>query len=213
MAAYAVCQTLGIGKNIILQAIKTFKLPPGRLDLVYNKDFKVIIDFAHTPNAIYKLLKSIRLEMLKKIPAKIIHIFGSAGLRDFSKRSLMGEASAKYADLVILTEEDYRTEKVEGICQQIGQGLKKMKFREISKNEIICRDNYSITPTKILTKIYTVITDRFEAIKLGISLAQKGDIVVITGKGHEKSLCRGKTEAPWSEYEAVTQALQFKVKS
>lgn len=206
LAAYAVCRNLNINEEIILQAVKTFKLPQGRFDIIYDKNFKIIIDFAHTPNAIYKLLKSIRLEMLKKKQARIIHIFGSAGLRDASKRLLMGEASAKYADLIILTEEDYRTESIEEICRQISQGLEKTGFRKISKDEILRRNNPMVVPARM----YTIIINRFEAIKLGIILAQKGDIVVITGKGHEKSLCRGKTEFPWNEYKAVWEALSFK---
>ncbi|HEX7542686.1 MAG TPA: Mur ligase family protein, partial [Patescibacteria group bacterium] len=106
-AAYIVCKQLGLSDEDILKAMKTFKLPKGRLDLVYDKDFKVIIDFAHTPNGFFQLLSAIRKLYLKK-SGRLIHVFGSAGLRDFTKRPLMGEASSKFADVIYITEEDYR---------------------------------------------------------------------------------------------------------
>ena len=180
-AAYTVCQQLGLLDEVILAAMKIFKLPKGRLDLVYDKDFKVIIDFAHTPNAFENLLPEIRRQYLKK-EGKLIHVFGSAGLRDFTKRPLMGEASDKFSDIIILTEEDYRTESLEKICQQIASGIK--------------------------NKNYQIIPDRQQAINQAIKAAKKNDVVVITGKGHENSLCRGKIEYPWDEYEAVRKAIK-----
>src|SRR3989338_11000950 len=96
-AAYTVCKQLGLSDEMILKAMKTFQLPKGRLDLVYDKDFKVIIDFAHTPNALLQLLPEIRKKYLKQ-SGRLIHIFGSAGLRDVTKRPLMGEASNKFSE-------------------------------------------------------------------------------------------------------------------
>ena len=181
-AAYTVCKELGLSDEMILKAMKTFQLPKGRLDLVYDKDFKVIIDFAHTPNALLQLLPEIRKKYLKQ-SGRLIHVFGSAGLRDFTKRPLMGEASDKFSDIIILTEEDYRTEDLQLICQQIASGIK--------------------------NKNYQIIPDRQQAISQTIKAAKKNDAVVITGKGHENSLCRGKIEYPWDEYEAVKKALKI----
>ncbi|MEK7495357.1 MAG: Mur ligase family protein [Patescibacteria group bacterium] len=181
-SAYAVCKELGLSDIIILKALKTFELPKGRLDLIYNKEFKIIIDFAHTPNGFLQLLPAIRKLYLKK-SGRLIHVFGSAGLRDFTKRPLMGEASEKFSDVIILTEEDYRTEDLKLICQQISSGIKNKK--------------------------YEIILDRQKAINQAIKIAKKNDVVVLTGKGHEKSLCRGKTEYPWDEYEAVKKALKL----
>lgn len=197
LAAYAVGKSLGIDKNIILAGIETFKLPQGRLDVVYNKDFKVIIDFAHTPNALKEVLSTIRRDLISK-KGRLIHIFGSAGLRDHTKRPFMGEASGQYADIVILTEEDYRVESLQLICEQIAQGLKKEGFIEVLPDQVQSSHHF------------TIVLKRLDGIKLAIALAQKGDVVVLTGKGHEKSLCRGKTEYPWDEYEAVKQALELK---
>ena len=178
--AYKVCKKLGLSDKIILEAMKTFHLPKGRLDLVYDNAFKVIIDFAHTPNALLQLLPEIRKIYLKK-NGRLIHVFGSAGLRDFTKRPLMGEASAKYSDIIILTEEDYRTEDLNNIFQQIIPGIKNKK--------------------------YQIIPDRQNAINESIKICKHNDVLVITGKAHEKSLCRGKIEYPWDEYKAVKKAL------
>jgi len=180
-AAYLVALNLGLRSEKVLKAIKTFKLPKGRFDLVYDKDFKVIIDFAHTPNAFLKLLSEIRKKYLKN-KGRLIHVFGSAGLRDNTKRPLMGEISGRFADFIILTEEDYRTEDPNKICQEIASGIK--------------------------NKNYQLIIDRKKAIERALKMAKKGDVVIFTGKAHEKSLCRGKTEYPWDEYRAVEIGLK-----
>jgi UDP-N-acetylmuramoyl-L-alanyl-D-glutamate--2,6-diaminopimelate ligase len=190
LAAYTACRILGLSDNSILSAIKSFQLPKGRLDVVHDKNFKVIIDFAHTPNAIAKVLDSVRILHLKK-GSQLIHVFGSAGLRDSSKRPLMGQASAKFSNIIILTEEDYRTENVNETMKQIEKGIiRKLKVKS-EKLKVI------------------KIPNRQEAINKAVALARTGDVVIITGKGHEKSLCRGKIEYPWDEYEAVGKALKF----
>lgn len=183
LAAYAACHELGIADKTIRESFLTFRLPSGRVDIVYDKDFKVIIDFAHTPNAISRILQTVRKIYVPK-GGKLIHIFGSAGLRDSTKRFSMGQASAQFADKIILTEEDYRTENPDEICRQIGEGVTSEK------------------------KQFEIIISRDEAIKKGISYAKKGDVVIITGKGHEKSLCRGKTEYPWSDKECALLGLK-----
>ncbi|MCX7955872.1 MAG: Mur ligase family protein [Patescibacteria group bacterium] len=183
-AGYQVAKILNISDDDFLKAVKTFKLPQGRLDLIYDKDFKVIIDFAHTPNAFKELLPEIKKIYLKK-SGRLIHVFGSAGLRDSSKRPLMGRYSSQYSDYIILTEEDYRTEDPKKICQQIASGFINKKIN------------------------YETIINRKEAIKKALKMAKKNDVVLLTGKGHEKSLCRGKKEYPWSDYEAVKEILKI----
>lgn len=180
LAAYAACIQLGLTEEQIISAMKTYVFPKGRMETVYNKDFTVIIDFAHTPNGIDKALEAVHKQYKEK--RKIIHVFGSASKRDSSKRPFMGEASAKWADEIILTEEDYREEDPNKICQEIAQGIPKGKK-------------------------YTVLTDRQKAIDYAISIAKKNDIVIITGKGHEQSLCRGKKEYPWDDTKAVSDAV------
>lgn len=196
LAAYSVAKLLDIPEDKINQALKTFILPQGRLELVYNKDFKIIVDFAHTPNAINVLLKDIKNKISNK--GRIIHVFGSAGLRDHTKRPLMGKTSGSYADIILLTEEDCRVEDPLKICKEMSQGLEGKKFNEVSPKQL----NYSSN------KVYSIIIDRLSAVNKAVAIAQKGDIVLLTGKGHEKSLCRGKKEYPWDEKKAVMEAIK-----
>jgi len=198
-AAYLVCLSLGLKSKDILKSMKTFNFPKGRLDLVYNKEFKIIIDFAHTPNAFLKLLSEIRKKYLKK-NGRLIHVFGAAGLRDNKKRSLMGEVAGRYDDVIILTEEDYRTENLYKIFEKIEKGLLKQNFIKKSFNLIKQNDK----------KVYTIFEKRQEAINFAIKIAKENDVVILTGKSHEKSLCRGKTEYPWDEYKAVEIAVKKK---
>jgi UDP-N-acetylmuramoyl-L-alanyl-D-glutamate--2,6-diaminopimelate ligase len=185
-AAYTVAKLLKISDEKILKSIASFQLPKGRLEIVYDKEFKIIVDFAHTPNAFENLLPEIKQMHLGQ-KGKLIHVFGSAGLRDSMKRPFMGQSSSRYSDRIILTEEDFRTEKFKDICSQIASGIKK-------------------------DLPYEIIEDREQAILKAVLTAKKGDIVLLTGKAHEKSLCRGKKEYPWNEYEAVNNAIS-KLKS
>jgi UDP-N-acetylmuramoyl-L-alanyl-D-glutamate--2,6-diaminopimelate ligase len=178
LAALATAVALGIDDKKAREAVASFGGVPGRMQVVAAKPCTVIVDFAHTPNAIDRALRAV-----SELPHKrLIHVFGSAGLRDHSKRPLMGEASARWADEIILTEEDYRTEKVEDIIKAIAAGIK--AGPRIAK-----------------------IPNRDEAIAKALEIAKPGDVVMITGKGHEKSLCRGKTEYPWSDEDAVRKHL------
>lgn len=183
LAAYSAAQLLRIVEDATLRAIKSFKLPEGRFEVVYDKDFMVVIDFAHTSNALEKVLAAVKYQFLKK-DGRVIHVFGAAGLRDAQKRQAMGEASAKYADITILTEEDYRTEDPKKICEEIAEGMKKLD-----------------------KKPHAVIVDREKAIRTAIGLAKSGDVVITTGKSHERSLCRGKIEYPWDEKKVILTAL------
>lgn len=184
LAAIAACKSLGIDDNTILKSILTFKPPIGREDIVYKNSFKVMIDFAHTPNAFEQILSSIK----PSVKGRIIHVFGSAGLRDSTKRPLMGRISSKYADVIILTSEDPRSESVEEIMNNIESGIKN---HELGIN------------------LFRIM-DRREAIESAIEVARRGDMVLITGKSHEKSMNYGKGEIPWDEYGAVKKALRFR---
>jgi len=183
LAAVAVCKQLGLTDEKIKKAIQTFRLPVGRGEIVYENSFTVMIDFAHTPNAINQLLSALR----PQVKGKLIHVFGSAGKRDIKKRPAMGEAAARYADTVILTAEDPRGENVLTISQEIISGM----------------------PDKDQEKV-SIIPDRQEAINKAIFLAKKGDFVVITGKGHEQSMNYGSGEVLWTDHEGVEKALRLR---
>lgn len=188
LAAATAARELRIADQDIRKGLMAFSGVKGRFETIKTKHgFDVIIDFAHTPNALVRVLSTIA--GLSK--GRVIHVFGSAGLRDVTKRPMMGAASAKYADITIITEEDYRTEDVNNIIQQIEEGYKEtVKSMKTDKKQLF------------------KIPKRQEAIDQAVLLADKGDIVVLTGKGHEKSLCRGKTEYPWSDHEGLNHALK-----
>lgn len=196
LAAFSSLVSLGIPKDQIIRHTKTFTLPLGRLEVVYDKELKVIVDFAHTSNSIYSVLSDIKRRK-RGLTERLIHVFGSAGLRDFKKRALMGEASGSFADLVILTEEDFRTEDPDKISEEIAVGLKKKGFRFIDPSQLNSQKN----------KVYTIILDRKSAIEKAIQIAKEGDTIITTGKSHEQSLARGKKEYPWDEKKAVLEAL------
>ncbi len=205
LAAAVAANILGIKKNIINKAISNFKGIRGRLELIAsNRRFHIYIDFAHKPNALKQVLKTVR-KITKK---KLIVIFGCAGLRDRLKRPMMGRIAAKYADYVILTAEDPRTEDVRDIIQEISLGCEEEEIKEADK-----RDK-KLKFIKKNKKYYWRIPDRQEAINFAIRvLAKSGDSVLVCGKGHEKSMCYGKTEFPWDEKQAIEKALYGSIKT
>lgn len=196
LAAYKVCELLGISHEQIFKASRTFTLPKGRYEILSKKPIISIIDFAHTPNGINAILQDVKKRYVKK-DSRLIHVFGSAGQRDSTKRPSMGEISGTYSDLVILTEEDYRDEELIKICHEIAIGLKKKGFKEVSEDDFGKE-----------SKTYIIVIDRKKAIEKAISIARKGDVVIATGKGHEASLCRGDKEYPWDERKAFYDSLR-----
>lgn len=179
LAAISATSIFHLSQKTVSSAIKGFSGVPGRMEVVAKTPFTAIVDFAHTPNALDRALKTVRDET----KGKLIHVFGSAGLRDSSKRPYMGKKSSEYADEIIITEEDYRTEDVQVIMDQIASGIP--VYKKVHK-----------------------IPNRNDAIAFAFTLAQKGDTVMITGKGHERSLCRGTVESPWSDQDCVKKLLK-----
>jgi UDP-N-acetylmuramoyl-L-alanyl-D-glutamate--2,6-diaminopimelate ligase len=185
LASVAASKALGLKDESIKKAIKNFHLPIGRADYVYQEDFSVMIDFAHTSNASEQILKAVR----PTVKGSLIHVFGSAGERDVLKRPFLGEISSEYCDIIILTAEDPRTEDVNKIIAEIEVGIKKDKCEVIR------------------------IPDRKEAIQAAIQMAKKDDLVLITGKSQEGSMNYGQGEEPWDEYEMVKEALEAREKT
>jgi len=182
-----------LDKNINLKInFKMLELPEGRLQYLKKTPYSVIIDFAHTPNAFESLLPDLR----SKTKGKLIHVFGSAGKRDKSKRPDMGRSSSKYSDVIILTAEDTRGENLHKINSDIRAGMEK-DFSLISMQDI---------SKKNLVKSVIQIDDRKKAIEFAIKSAQANDCVLITGKGPEDSMNMGKGEIPWND---IDIALKF----
>ncbi|TEU17214.1 MAG: UDP-N-acetylmuramoyl-L-alanyl-D-glutamate--2,6-diaminopimelate ligase [Anaerolineales bacterium] len=157
-----------------------------RIDL--GQDFTGIVDFAHTPNSLKRALETAR----GLTQGEVIVVFGCAGLRDAAKRPMMGEIAGRLADRVVITAEDPRTESLDDIMASIAIGSEKAGGRE--------------------GEHYWRIGDRGEAIEFAIQLAQAGDLVIVTGKGHERTMCFGTTEYPWSDHEAVRTALERRLR-
>lgn len=181
LAAIAACRQLGLNKTPIAKAVKSFTPPPGRLEKVDSQqDFRIFIDFAHTPNA----LRSVLTQLKEQYPTgRLITVFGCAGERDPYKRPEMGKIASQLADFIVLTAEDPRREDLTDIMQAIKAGF-------------------------VGQPDYKVVEDRTEAITFALQEAKPGDTVVICGKGHEQSMCFGTKEYPWSDRKAVTKALK-----
>jgi UDP-N-acetylmuramoyl-L-alanyl-D-glutamate--2,6-diaminopimelate ligase len=203
-AAVVVARELGIKDANITKAIKTFPGIPGRMDRINDKGIDIFVDFAHTPNALKNVLQT--LKNSKKKENKLIVVFGCAGERDIEKRIKMGNISTKIANISIFTAEDPRYENVDNIIQQMAKGAKKGGAKEF------LQEKHKIQ--KFEKGHYFVrIPERGEGISFAIQkLAEKGDVVVICGKGHEKSMAYNDIEHPWSDHEAVKMALVGKVK-
>ncbi len=184
LAAIAVAISQEVSPGAIQEGIGRLSGVPGRMEKMdLGQPFQVIIDFAHTPNALYHALEIARF----MTRGRLFVVFGCAGLRDRAKRPMMGEIASQLADRVIITAEDPRTEELKAIMEEIARGCKKAGREEGTD--------------------FWRIGDRAEAIQFAIDRAEPGDLVIITGKGHEKSMCFGTTEYPWSDHEAVKEAL------
>ncbi len=175
---------LGMDPQVAAHGIAALDGIPGRMEQIsLGQNFIAVVDFAHTPNALKVALEAGR----KMTKGRVISVFGSAGLRDKEKRRMMAETSIELADLIILTAEDPRIESLDGILEEMAIGAISKGGRE---GETFWR-----------------IPDRGEAIKFAIDLAREGDIVLSCGKGHEQSMCFGKTEYLWDDRIAMRAAL------
>lgn len=158
MAALACARAAGFSFMAIQNGLQLLKGVPGRFELVENdKGIIAIVDYAHTPDALEKVLKT-AADFTK---GRLICIFGCGGDRDKKKRPLMGKIAGKYCDYCIITSDNPRTEKQENIASDIESGI----------YETGCN--------------YETIENRYDAIKKAVSIYKKGDIIMVAGKGHE----------------------------
>ncbi|ABR49034.1 UDP-N-acetylmuramyl-tripeptide synthetase [Alkaliphilus metalliredigens QYMF] len=158
LASIATSIAIGVPFDVIVQGIQSIPGVPGRFESVLGiKDFSVIVDYAHTPDAIENVIQAAK----NVTEHRVITVFGCGGDRDRTKRSVMGEISGSLSDLSVITSDNPRTEDPYKILMMIEAGIKKTKG------------------------LYTIIEDRREAIRYAMKEAKKGDIVLIAGKGHE----------------------------
>lgn len=190
LAAATVGMVYGLTNKQIEKGIYALDYIEGRMNRIKaGQDFKVLIDYAHTPDSFEQLFSDMR----KNHKGKIIALFGSAGgRRDPSKRRPMGEIAGKYADIVILTEEDDRETPGDKIFKQIGAGAKKSG--------------------KVEGKNLFMVPDRTDAIQLALSKAKKDDLVLLLGKGNEKTIERADGEHPWNEAATTRRLLKALLK-
>ena len=157
LAAIGICKKIGISSDIIKEALEKIKVP-GRSEMIENKlNIPIMIDYAHSPESLQNILQAVS----SYTRGRVISVFGCGGDRDSRKRPIMGEISGKVADYTIITSDNPRTEDPKLIVNEIEEGIKKTKGK------------------------YEVIVDRTEAIKKAIKMANKNDIIVLAGKGHE----------------------------
>lgn len=191
LAAISVGLKLGVAVPVIADGLAKLPVVTGRTQVIQREPFYVLVDFAHTPNGLANVLNSVR--HLVKQTGKLIVVFGCAGKRDPSKRFPMGETAGKLADITILTAEDPRSESLTQINSEIETGW---KATATANKQLIRFDDDSHD-----------VQVRRDAIKIALELAKPGDVVIMCGKAHEKSLCFGNTEYPWNDIDETKKLL------
>lgn len=198
LAAAAAAKALQIPSVNIKAGIENLSHVPGRLQRIDSSSgFTVLIDYAHKPEALKQVLQNLS-EFKKK---RIITVFGCGGNRDAGKRPMMGETATFYSDLTIVTSDNPRLEDPMAIIAEIEKGIDHGRIIKISPDHLQLKDD---------VHTYTVIPDRRKAIETAISLAGKGDIVLIAGKGHEDYQILGTSKIPFDDHTVVEQTLKLK---
>ena len=181
--AVAMAWTIGIDQSAIIEGVANLKAVKGRLEWLDNQlGIDVMVDYAHTPDGIEKLL-----ELAKEITKGKVHlVFGSAGERDLDKLPLMGLASAKYADKIYVTDEENRSEPAENIRAGILRGIEQAGAQDRACD----------------------IADRGEAIESALKNADKGDLVIIAGLGHQNYRNMNGVEFKWNDVDETNKILR-----
>lgn len=212
LAAAAAARALGVDGEAIRAGIEGLTYLSGRMERIdRGQPFLVVVDFAHTPNALDRAIAAARgmiqgkgegelgsrgagepenrddLPFPPSPEGRVIAVFGSAGKRDVEKRRLMADISARAADLTVLTAEDPRTESLDDILAMMAGA--------------------ATAAGGVEGHTFWRVADRGRAIYLALELAQPGDVVLICGKGHEQSMCFGVVEYPWDDRTATRAAL------
>ncbi len=176
LCALGIALSHDISPELSINALRQTPQIPGRMEPVsHGQPFAVIVDYAHTPESIEKVLALLR----GLTTGRLILVMGSAGERDRTKRPIQGDVAARLADYSVFTTEDPRFESAEAIIQEIAAG--------------------AIAQGAVEGRSFTCVTDRREAVAHALSLAQPGDCVLLAGKGHERSIIWGHEKRPWNE--------------
>lgn len=189
-AAATAALHLGVDPVAVQAGVAEMQGVSGRMERIEaGQEFLALVDFAHSPASLERALMTLR-PLVGAGPdgqaGRLIAVFGSAGLRDRAKRGLMGQVSGRLADVTVITAEDPRTEDLDEINQAIAAGV-------LAANP---------------QAVYIIVPDRAAAIQAAVDMARPGDVVAAFGKGHERSMCFGTTEYPWSDQDALRTALE-----
>jgi UDP-N-acetylmuramoyl-L-alanyl-D-glutamate--2,6-diaminopimelate ligase len=186
LAAIAAGEALNIPMSVMKEVVAEFDGLPGRLEEIKcGQDFKVFVDYAHTPDSLIAVYETVRKEAPRGAGRMICVLGGTGGGRDKWKRPAMGKIASQYCDEIIITNEDPYDEDPRQIMEEVAVGVKLNKH-----------------PFKI-------IEDRREAIQEGLGLCQKGDCFIITGKGSEQVMAvQGGQKIPWDDRKEARETLQ-----
>jgi len=197
LCAATIALSLGIDPQHVEQGVSELRGVIGRMERIdRGQEFLALVDFAHSPASLERALLTLR-QLVGQGGAdgsgRLIALFGSAGLRDHAKRGLMGQVSGRLADFTIITAEDPRTEDLDAINRAIAAGVRQYANESAD------------------VRAYAIVPDRAEAIQFAVDMARAGDVVAAFGKGHERSMCFGETEHPWSDQQAMRDALDRRI--
>ncbi|HWV23944.1 MAG TPA: UDP-N-acetylmuramoyl-L-alanyl-D-glutamate--2,6-diaminopimelate ligase, partial [Thermomicrobiales bacterium] len=185
LCAIGVTRAAGLELSVIIDALGQTQGVPGRMNRIdEGQPFNVIVDYAHTPESLRKILTLLRG---LHPDGKLIVVSGSAGERDRGKRPLQGAVMAELADVAIVTSEDPRNEDPDAIIHEIGDGAR--RTGAVERESLF------------------EITDRRDAIAKAFGLAGRGDCVLLAGKGHETSIIWGFEHRPWNEAQVAREEL------
>jgi UDP-N-acetylmuramoyl-L-alanyl-D-glutamate--2,6-diaminopimelate ligase len=194
IVAVGIAVGLGVPPDSIASGLAACPQVPGRMERVGDRHAEapvVLVDYAHTPDAVEKLLCAVR----PLTSGRVIAVFGCGGDRDRTKRPKMAEAVARFADLAVLTSDNPRTEDPDAILREVEQGLDAMQRVE--------PEGFAASE-----RAYVLKADRREAIELAIAAARPSDSVVIAGKGHEDYQIVGRERLPFDDRAEARRALQ-----
>ena len=176
MASTATAMYFGVGLKEICSALSHMNPVPGRYEVRQIQGRKFVVDYAHTPDGLQNLLSDIK----KSAIGRIFTVFGCGGNRDRGKRPMMGKIASEYSDVTIITDDNPRNEDEYAIAEEIRKGV-------------------------LADAITEVIPERSEAIKRAFDLSEEGDVIVIAGKGHEKTMEKKGEKIPYSDFEILQE--------
>ncbi len=177
LAAVSAAHALSIGLDAIVERLASAPHVRGRLEAVITAPFTVLVDYAHTPAALEGVLSAVE----PLTAGRVISVFGAGGDRDRTKRRPMAEAVRRHADVIVLTNDNPRTENPEQILDDVAEGLEGVAYERFA--------------------------DRRQAIRRALEIAEPGDTVILTGKGHETYQAIGTEKLPFDEPAIVRECL------